>query len=128
MDGHRGGDHQGSASQNPAYRPAHRHHLVRCRLPGPGWHTCGTSIAAAIAHGAAVSPPAFGLPTPKARQSPDARSAAITTAANGTRRPSALMGATARRRRGRGFPSTRGNTSGPRDVLTVLLSEFDAGL
>jgi hypothetical protein len=44
MDGHRGGDHQGTASQNPAYRPAHRHHQVRALYRKPvtrGRHATG---------------------------------------------------------------------------------------
>ena len=35
MDGHRGGDHQGTASQNPAYRPAHRHQPGQSVAPAP---------------------------------------------------------------------------------------------
>src|SRR3546814_3293393 len=35
MDGHHPGDRKGTGVQNPAYRPAHRHHSLGCDgLPG----------------------------------------------------------------------------------------------
>src|SRR5918994_1465557 len=60
MDGHRGGARKGTASQNPAYRPAHRHHPSDLDLdPCPGRSVLSEVAAKQLIDGLAC--PIFGV-------------------------------------------------------------------